>query len=64
MGKARRCHDTPVVEHGGTWGGFTGLLLLLPERDIGFVILTNLDRPAALPTIREMRNHILAVLLE
>jgi len=31
----------PVVEHGGNVGGFSAQVALLPESDLGFVLLTN-----------------------
>jgi CubicO group peptidase (beta-lactamase class C family) len=55
---------TKVLEHGGAWGGFTALLVLLPERNLGFAILSNLNDTAALPTLRTIRNTIMDTILD
>jgi CubicO group peptidase (beta-lactamase class C family) len=33
--------EQPVIEHGGNIGGFSAQVALLPESDLGFVLLTN-----------------------
>ena len=37
----REWHGQPVIEHGGNVDGFASQVALLPESDLGFVLLTN-----------------------
>ena len=49
-----------LVSHGGALNGFRGTVALLPERNIGFVILDNLGRGSA---VTAMRNGLLDLFL-
>ena len=39
----REWEDQPVIEHGGNTDGFSAEVALLPESDLGFVLLTNVS---------------------
>jgi CubicO group peptidase (beta-lactamase class C family) len=49
-----------LVTHGGALNGFRGTVALLPEHNLGFVILDNLGRSGA---VTAMRNALLDLLL-
>ena len=42
-----------LISHGGALNGFRGTVALLPERNIGFVILDNLGRGSAVTAMRD-----------
>lgn len=54
---------TKVLEHAGAWAGYTSYLVLLPERGLGFAILTNLRLNAALDHIRSLRTELANILV-
>lgn len=51
-----------VLEHAGAWAGYTSFLVLLPDADVGFALLTNLRQGAALQEIRRLRTALLDAL--
>lgn len=50
----------PVIEHGGSLGGFASQVALLPESNLGFVLLTN---NFVTPLLQESINMVWEVLL-
>ena len=56
----REWHGQPVIEHGGTVDGFASQVALLPESDLGFVLLTNVF---ATPLQQESINMVWDTLL-
>jgi len=54
----REWEGQPVVEHGGNVGGFSAQVAMLPESDLGFVLLTNASAsplpPAAINIVWDM----------
>jgi CubicO group peptidase (beta-lactamase class C family) len=53
-----------LVEHGGTLPGNTSIIALLPEEDIGVVIMSNLGFGPAIPALLALKFRILDDLLD
>jgi CubicO group peptidase (beta-lactamase class C family) len=53
-----------VVEHGGVNGGYTAYITLVPGRNTGFAVLTNLNMRAAWQPIQDLKFRLLDAVIE
>jgi len=53
-----------LVEHGGTLPGNASIIALVPEEEIGIVLMSNLSLGAAIPTLLELKFEILDDLID